>query len=102
MAPGWCSHTSRRRCPGSSSALHSIGANLPLESGAGGSERIKGNVLIYMHGLSMLSQVVETRESALAMALEGSFASVFSIVRNPNFCQLPQTRKFKPRPVLVG
>lgn len=55
---------------------NSFGPDLALESRAGGSQGIAGNVFVAVHRLSMLPQVVQTGEPAGAVALERSFAGV--------------------------
>lgn len=57
---------------------HPIGANLALESGTGGGQGVARDVLVDVHRLSMLPQVVESREPPRAVALERTLSSVFS------------------------
>lgn len=40
-----------------------------------------------MHRLGMLTQVVKTRESSTAMALEWPFTSVFPLIKLVNVCR---------------
>lgn len=65
--------------PGSRAALrpHAIGTDLALKSGPGGGERIPRNFFVDMYGLRMLSQVIEPRESARTVTLEGTLAGMF-------------------------
>lgn len=74
-----CTHTSSSRGPSPASSLYPVGANLPLVSRAGGGQRIERYVFVYVDGLGMLSEVVETRESSLAVALKRALASVFPV-----------------------
>lgn len=66
----------RRACPAADLA-YPVGPNLPPESHAGCREGVDGDVLIYVDCLSMLTQVIEPRESSRAVAGKWAFASVF-------------------------
>lgn len=56
-----------------------VSPDLSLESGPSRSERVARNVFVYMYCLSMLSEVVEARKSATAVALERSFTRMLSV-----------------------
>lgn len=58
---------------------HPVGAYLPLESSPRGREGVCGDVFVEMNGLSMLTEVVESREAAQAVTLEGTFSRVLSV-----------------------
>ena len=59
----------------------SLGSDLTLKPrGAGSRERIKGDILVHVNSLGMLPEVVESRESAGAVALEGTLSRMFSSV----------------------
>jgi hypothetical protein len=59
---------------------HTVGADLPLEPGAGSGQRVSWDVFVNMDGLCMLPQIVKTREAPRAMALERALASVLADV----------------------
>jgi hypothetical protein len=83
MTAGRTTSASTRRGPRPISGLaHAVCSNLSLKPRAGGSKTVDGNVLVHMHSLGMLAQVVESGEAPGAVALEGSFTSVFSICRS--------------------
>ncbi len=73
---GWA-NTSCRRSSGSARLAHPVGPDLPLEAGAGGGERVDGDVFVDVHGLRVLAQIVEAREPPRTVALEGTLARVF-------------------------
>ena len=54
-----------------------LGPDLTLEAGTGGSQRLGWNFLVDMHRLGMLSQIVQPREASIAMALKRSLTSMF-------------------------
>lgn len=58
-----------------------VGPDLSLEPRAGRRQRVSGNVFVDVDGLSVLPEVVESREAARAVTLERSFAGVFTAVR---------------------
>jgi hypothetical protein len=66
-------------------ANDSVCTNLPLESRAGGGERVHGDILINVYGLRMLAEIVQAGETSRAMALEGPFAGVFPNVSRQMF-----------------
>jgi len=69
-------------CPSSITGLSdSFGADLSLEAGAGGGKRVDRDIFVYVDGLGVLTEVVEAGEATGTVALEGSLASVFPVVR---------------------
>lgn len=56
---------------------HSLSPHLPLESSTSRCQGIYGDVLVDVHRLCVLSQVIETGETARTMTLEWSLAGVF-------------------------
>jgi hypothetical protein len=60
---------------------YAVGPYLALEPRAGRGERFGRDVFVDVDGLSVLSEVVQARESSRAVALEGSFASVLTVGR---------------------
>lgn len=57
-----------------------VGTDLPLKSGAGGSERVARDVFVQVHRLGVLAEVVQAGESARAVTLERSFSRVLADV----------------------
>lgn len=55
-----------------------IGANLSLESGPSGCQRVPGDIFVDVNRLGVLSEVIQPRKAAGAVALERSLAGVFS------------------------
>lgn len=76
MATARRPNTARRRSASPAGGSHSVCPDLPLEPGPGSSERIDRDIFVHVHGLGVLSQVVETREAPGAMALEWALAGV--------------------------
>lgn len=63
---------------------YAIRATLPLEAGAGSSERVDRDVFVDMYGLCVLTQIVKTRETTRAMALKRTLSRMFAgIVSKP-------------------
>ena len=82
MTTGYRSHTSGRRSPGSPSLSNSVGSNLPLEPCARRGEGVHRDVFVDVHGLGMLSEIVEARKSSGAVTLKGALPSVFPVWQN--------------------
>lgn len=65
--------------PGPASRLpHAVGADLSLIPGARGRQGVSRYFLVDMHGLSVLSEIIQAREAPAAVALERAFACVFT------------------------
>lgn len=76
------SHASGRRGPGSARLSSSVGSNLPLEACARRGEGVHRDVFVDVHGLGMLSEVVEAGKSASAVTLKGALPSVFPVCQS--------------------
>lgn len=78
MAPARCPDTPSRRGSGSPSTLaHPVGPYLSLEPRSSCGKGVHGDVLVHMDSLSVLSEIVEARETPGAVTLEWTFTGVF-------------------------
>ena len=64
---------------GADAGAKAIGPDLALETGAGGGQRVGGDILVDVHGLSVLAQVVEPREAPRAVTLKRTLAGMFPL-----------------------
>jgi hypothetical protein len=85
MTSGVTANTASGACPRPAWWPHSICTNLTLKPCACGRQRISGNFLIDMDRLSMLAEIIESGKPARAVALEGTFAGVFSNMASQMF-----------------
>jgi hypothetical protein len=62
-----------------SSWAYSVRANLSLKPGSRGSKRVAWDLFVNMNCLRMLSKVVKTRESSIAVTLKWPLSSMLSV-----------------------
>ena len=80
MAPTVTPLAACGRCPRSTTRCpYPVCPNLSLKASASSGKRVPRYLFIDMYRLCVLAEVVETGEAASAMALEGSFTSVFPV-----------------------